>query len=103
MNLSLDPINQHNPPLTLQSNEELRFAKLLMNHLTDAVFWLGPDAQFLYVNDTLCCWLEYSREELLSLKIHDVDLGLPAETWSERWRSLGIMDVSPLNLNIRQS
>lgn len=88
MNPSSNHANQVTPYLTLQSNEGLKFAKFLMNQLTDAVFWFRRDAQFFYVNDTTCRWLGYSREELLCLKIHDIDLELPVETWSEWWRSL---------------
>jgi PAS domain S-box-containing protein len=80
--------DQHNPPLTLQVEEELEFAKFLVNHVADAAFWLGSDARFLYVNDVSCRKLGYCREELLSLTMHDVDPDLPKEAWSEQWRSL---------------
>lgn len=80
--------DQRDPPFPVQPQEELQFAKFLVNHAADAAFWLGPDARFLYVNDVACRNLGYSREELLSLTMHDVDPDLLAEVWSEQWRSL---------------
>ncbi len=80
--------NQSNSKFTLQPEEELQFAKFLVNHSLDAAFWLGPDARFLYVNDAACCLLGYSREELLSLTIHAVAPDFPLEVWLEQWRSL---------------
>lgn len=60
---------QCNPKFKLQPEEELQFAKFIVNHAADAAFWLGSDARFLYVNDVACRLLGYSREELLSLVI----------------------------------
>ena len=88
MTFGNDTPNQPNPPFTLQLQEELQFAKLLVNHVADAAFWLGSDARFLYVNDVACRKLGYSREELLCLTMQDVDADLTAEVWSEQWRSL---------------
>ena len=36
-------------------------------------FWLGPDAELLYVNNTACKSLGYTREELLSMTVFDID------------------------------
>lgn len=79
---------QRNPQSTLQIEDELQFAKFLVNHAADAAFWLMPDAQFLYVNNAACRLLGYSREELLSLTMHDVALDFPVEVWSKQWRLL---------------
>lgn len=79
---------QFNPPFTLQTEQELNFAKFLVNHVADAVFWLGSDGQFLYVNKTVCRLLGYSCEELLSLTIHEVNADLSTAEWSKQWRSL---------------
>ncbi|MBV8886050.1 MAG: PAS domain S-box protein [Chroococcidiopsidaceae cyanobacterium CP_BM_RX_35] len=88
MSFGNDVQNQSTPPFTVHLEEELQFAKFLVNHVVDAVFWLDPDAKFLYVNDVACCLLGYSREELLSLSMHEVDIDFTTEVWLERWRSL---------------
>lgn len=59
-----------------------------MDRAPDAVFWVEPDARFLYINDAACCMAGYSREELLSMTMHDVDPDLSPKVWSEQWRSL---------------
>lgn len=83
-----DITDEYKPNSILLPEEELQFAKFLMNSVTEAVLWLEPDARFIYVNDRACRLLGYSREELLSLTMHDVAPDLPAEVWSQRWRSL---------------
>ena len=68
--------------------EESFFSGYLINQLPDAVFWLSSDARLLYVNDATCDLLEYSRQELLSMKLSEVDLNFWQKTWLEQWRSL---------------
>ncbi|BAZ48432.1 PAS/PAC sensor signal transduction histidine kinase [Nostoc sp. NIES-4103] len=72
----------------LQPELELEFGHFLINQCVDAAFCLGANAQFLYVNDATCRMLEYSREELLTMTLHDVDIDFALHNWSEQWRSL---------------
>ena len=68
--------------------EELFFSRYLVNQLPNSVFCLGSNAGFLYINDAACDKLEYSRQELLSMKLLDIDPDLTPETWLEQWQSL---------------
>jgi len=79
---------QGNLRFTLQPEEELPLIKFLMNCAADAVFWVDRDMRFLYVNDAACGLVGYSREELLSMTMHDVDPNLSVEVWSKYWRTL---------------
>jgi len=79
---------QYHLRFRLQPEEELQFAKFLMERAADAGFWMAPDARFLYVNDAACRLASYSRKELLSMTMHDLDPDFSAEVWSEQWRSL---------------
>ena len=54
----------------------------------EAVFWLGRNGQFSYVNEKACRSLGYTREELLSLFLWDVDPDFPKERWNNHWESL---------------
>ena len=45
-----------------------------VEHSADGVFLSGPDLTFTYVNNRACEMLGYSREELLDLKVPDVEL-----------------------------
>ena len=64
------------------------FSRYLVNQLPNAVFCLGSDACFLYLNDAACHQLEYSRQELLSMKLSDIDSDFSQKTWLEQWQFL---------------
>jgi PAS domain S-box-containing protein len=68
--------------------EALRLTQFSVDNAGDAAFWMGPDAKFIYVNDTACSSLGYSREELLSMTVPDIDLNLPAAAWPEHWQEV---------------
>ncbi len=68
--------------------EALRLTQFSVDNAGDAAFWMGPDAKFFYVNDTACSSLGYSREELLSMTVPDIDLNLPAVAWPEHWQEV---------------
>jgi PAS domain S-box-containing protein len=66
----------------------LRLTQFSVDRAGDAVFWLGSDARFFYANARACQHLGYSREELLSMTVHDVDPDFPAEVWPKHWEEL---------------
>ncbi len=66
----------------------LRLTQFSVDNTGDAAFWMGPDAKFTYVNDTACSSLGYSREELLSMTVHDIDPNFPAAAWPEHWQEV---------------
>jgi PAS domain S-box-containing protein len=68
--------------------EALRLTQFSVDKAGDAVFWMGPDAKFIYVNDTACSSLGYSREELLSMRVHDIDPNFPEIAWPEHWQEV---------------
>jgi PAS domain S-box-containing protein len=68
--------------------EALRLTQFSVDKAGDAVFWMGPDAKFIYVNDTACSSLGYSREELLSMTVHDIDPNFPEAAWPEHWQEV---------------
>ncbi|MEH1840050.1 MAG: scytonemin biosynthesis sensor histidine kinase [Nostoc sp.] len=67
----------------LKPEVEMKFAHFLINHAVDAAFCLGENGQFLYVNDATCRMTEYSREELLSMRLHDIDVDFSLHNWSD--------------------
>ena len=63
-------------------------AQFSIERASDAIFWVGPDARILYVNDKACNMLGYSREELLSMTVPDIDPSYPHERWLQHWKEL---------------
>lgn len=80
--------DQRNLQFKLGLEEESQLAKFLMEHTADAVFWVDRDARFLYVNDAACSLVGYSRAELLSMTMHDLNPDFLVEAWSKHWRTL---------------
>jgi len=93
--MNIHSIDSSNPKLISPNSEfhllpemELKFAEFLINHTEDAAFCLGEKAQFLYTNMATCRLTEYSREELYSLTLNDIDIDFSFHEWSEQWRYL---------------
>ncbi|MDZ7952890.1 scytonemin biosynthesis sensor histidine kinase [Nostoc sp. DedQUE09] len=83
MNSGEYTLARSNNQWALQPEIEMKFAHFLINHAVDAAFCLGINAQFLYVNDATCLMTEYSREELLSMSLHDIDVDFSLHDWSD--------------------
>lgn len=62
--------------------QQLRFAA---DNSIDAVYIYRIDARILYVNESACNSLGYSRKELLNMTIFDLDPALTKETWMWDW------------------
>jgi len=72
--LSLRETDMKDEPRTI---ETLLLTQFTLDHAPDAVYWMEPDGRFLYVNETACRTLGYTREELLSMGVRDIDPNLP--------------------------
>ena len=71
-----------------QAELALQLAQFSVDHLSDAVAWLKPDASILRVNEAATRLLGCAREELLAMTAHDVNPALPPAAWAEHWREL---------------
>lgn len=69
----------------LQLNEALY--RNLMENSVDAVYLLSEEGAVLNVNAVACEMTGYTREELLSLTIDDIDPNYPSKTFVEFWRN----------------
>ena len=68
------------------AEETLRLTQLAVDRARDAIHWVGRDGELLYVNEATCQALGYTREELLSMTIFDIDPLFPKESRVERWQ-----------------
>jgi PAS domain S-box-containing protein len=68
--------------------ESLRFSQFALDNCSIPAYWVDQQGRLLYVNGAACRALGYSREELLSLSVWDVDAGLKADAWAGFWAKL---------------
>ncbi len=76
----------------LEAQEELKIAQILIKHSQDALFCIEENGQFLYVNNSTCLLTGYSRKEILSMKLQEVDIGWERKKWLEQWELLKQQD-----------
>jgi PAS domain S-box-containing protein len=65
-----------------------------MDRAQDSILWVGDDGSIVYANDSACRSMEYTREELLRLKVFDIDPDFPLSNWEQHkidMRRLGSM------------
>ncbi|MCL4499161.1 MAG: EAL domain-containing protein [Chloroflexi bacterium] len=70
------------------SVEALRFKSLLLDSASDAIMVHDLDGRLLYVNDAACAISGYCKEELLRMRIQDLDANNPEGLTSPRVRPL---------------
>jgi PAS domain S-box-containing protein len=68
-----------------RAEEQLRLAQFAVDIAKDSIFWMDRDGRFTYANDAACAISGYSREELLSMSVRDVDPNLPGEDLKAYW------------------
>ncbi len=71
-----------------ETKQLLEFTKFTVNQAKIAVFWCHANGFFFYVNDTSCEWLQYSREELMSMHVADINPEFPREAWESHWQEI---------------
>ncbi len=69
-----------------QETFNFKLTQFALDRAPDAVFWIDANAQFFYVNQATSKSLGYSREELLSMKVFDIDIKSASEFWSQHWQ-----------------
>jgi len=72
-----------------QAEETLRFTQFIMDEASESIHGLEPGGKLMYVNNSMCESLGYSREELLSMTVSDIDPNYhPAGEFLEFWREI---------------
>ncbi|MCV6636562.1 PAS domain-containing protein [Candidatus Albibeggiatoa sp. nov. NOAA] len=71
-----------------EAEAELHLAKFTMLNSPDAVEWIAPDSNLLYVNNTECEQLGYDRTELLKMGVMELDPNFPSpDAWGTIWQT----------------
>ncbi len=63
----------------------LAFTQFAMDHAHVSIYWINEDGKLIYVNDAACEASGYSRDELLSMTIMDIDRDFTEERWRKHW------------------
>jgi len=72
-----------------EAEEALELSQFSIDRAIDAVYFLGPDAKFFYVNEAACQTLGYSQAELLKMNVWDTDAIFSSqEKWGKHWQEL---------------
>jgi PAS domain S-box-containing protein len=71
-----------------QAQQQITLMSFALNSIHEATFMIDENACFQYVNDEACRILGYTRDELLTLSIPDINPELPMERWQGHWCDL---------------
>ncbi|MBN2611092.1 MAG: PAS domain S-box protein, partial [Bacteroidales bacterium] len=77
-----------------EEKERLLKTQFAMDRARDSILWVGDDGSLVYANDSACSSMGYTREELLKMKVFDIDPDFPVENWEQHkkdMRKLGSM------------
>ena len=84
---SLAEIKILNSELSIK-NAELQMANFSIENVLDPVYWFSADGRILRANTAGSRVLGYTADELLGLRIFDLDPNFPPERWPEHWNEL---------------
>ena len=68
-----------------QAESRLRATQYAVDHATDYIFVIGSDGYFLDVNESACRRLGYTKEELLTKSVMDIDPDISSVNWKDFW------------------
>ncbi len=71
-----------------RTEEALRLTRISVEAASDALFWITTDARIVDVNEAACRSLGYTREELLRLRVADIDVHFSPEGWPRHFDRL---------------
>jgi len=70
------------------SEQNLALLEFAINHAHEASYLMDEDSHFLNVNNEACKALGYTREELLNMKVTDLDPEFTMERWYRYWNKI---------------
>jgi len=83
------------------AEEALQRVRFSIENLTDTVLWVDENGHFTDVNEAACRRLGYSREEMLTLGVADIDPHYPQGSWPSQWEEMqrrGVMLIESEHL-----
>jgi len=83
-----------------ETNQRLQLTQFGIDHVSDAVYLIDPDARFRYVNDEACRRHGLTRQELLREGVYHIDPNYPMQRWPSHFaevRARGAMTFETLH------
>ncbi|MFE1744943.1 PAS domain S-box protein [Coleofasciculus sp. H7-2] len=71
-----------------RAEEALHLTQFCVDGAVYAIAWIDLQARFVYVNDALCHSVGYSREELLSMSLPDVNPDIAPAVCPDIWQAI---------------
>jgi PAS domain S-box-containing protein len=71
-----------------QAQRQLRLTRQAVEQANDALLQVGPDGALRDANAAACRLLGLEREQLLRLRVPDIDTGIDETGWPQRWHML---------------
>ena len=71
-----------------QAQHQLLLTRQAVEQANDALFQVGPDGAFRDANAAACRLLGLEREQLLRLRVPDIDTQIDDTQWPQRWREM---------------
>ena len=69
-----------------QYEHKLKFFKFCVDQAPDPIFWINQDSSFSYANERASQLLGYSRDELMTMGLIDLQPDLNIDRWNARWK-----------------
>lgn len=78
----------------MRLDEALYLTRFTVDRVADALYWMDVNGRFVDVNDAACRMLGYTREELLTMSVFDINPGASLEGWRQIWQDLKLVGTS---------
>ncbi|TGL15268.1 PAS domain-containing sensor histidine kinase [Leptospira meyeri] len=66
----------------------LQFTQFSIDTISESILWLDSQGNIVFVNDAACQNYGYTKEELLSMQMFQVDPLFNLETWNAHWQEI---------------
>ncbi len=71
-----------------RAESTLKFTQFSVDKAVDSIYWIDSTGSIAYVNDSACLSTGYDCDELLSMKIHEIDTEHAAQNWQQYWKDI---------------
>lgn len=66
-----------------RAEESLRLTQFAMDRAPDSILWVDDQGNFVYANRAACSSMGFTQDELLRMKVFDIDPDFPESGWEQ--------------------